>query len=105
MRQIPSGLDLARFKAAYKELLDADYEREKDAYSCRRCGAQVLSGTAYVSLHDARFPGCAGGGDVKTIDIPGCPACEPDGHTMHTCVHLAPGEEPYGFPFEERIIH
>ena len=93
MQQIPHGLRLNEFIAKYQQLLADGYEKQADGfYVCKACKMNVQEGTAYISIHDSVFPGCGGAGQVKKVPIPGCPHCEPDGHTMYTCVHIDPEE-------------
>lgn len=105
MKQIPRGLRLEEFKKTYLQLTEEGYEQDGGAYYCRACGTVAESGTAFVSLHTTLFEGCGGSGEVARISIPGCPLCEPEGYEMQACVHLAPGEEPNGYPFKERAVH
>ena len=45
-------------------------------FRCRKCGATIKTVSAQISVHEARFGGCAGWGEVINAAIPYCPSCE-----------------------------
>jgi hypothetical protein len=55
---------------------DGEFQR------CAKCRSHIEVVGASISLHDARFVNCAGGGKVCIVVIPFCPKCEtrPDDH-------------------------
>jgi len=61
-------------------ITDGEYQR------CKICQSFIEIIGAYMSLHDTRFPGCAGSGRVMRLVIPFCPKCETR-PSEYGCIH------------------
>jgi hypothetical protein len=65
---------------------------------CPKCSQPLEFVSAWLSIHDARFPECAGWGKVCRAVIPYCPRCEekPDDRG---CLHASPLRDPHQHVF------
>ncbi len=66
----------------------AEPKSEEREYKCKKCGADILFTTCYVSIHIKGFS-CAGMGEVQRLSLPFCPTCEGPPTKTSTCAHVA----------------
>lgn len=73
--------------------IDFLLERERwirghiDNGCCRACGSAIEFVQAFMSIHDARFEGCVGPGQVVRVAIPFCSFCEDKAPDEQGCFH------------------
>jgi len=64
------------------------YDKADDGYKCRVCSGTIMQTTLYISIHDTIFKGvCAGGGSVRKVPYPYCPACDGEPKILRACIH------------------
>jgi hypothetical protein len=52
------------------------YDEEHQFYRCNACELKIVCVQCYVSIHWYPWERCAGGGEVKIVQVPYCPTCE-----------------------------
>jgi hypothetical protein len=80
-------LSQEQFNQAISRHVARHYRRKGKGYVCKTDGASIKQTTCYVSVHTNLFPNCAGGGEVRTTNLPYCPKCEGAPKNTSTCVH------------------
>ena len=83
------GLNPKQLEEFFKNHINKNYGKVagEKKHICKTCGSTIQQVICYVSVHDARFSGCAGSGEVQQIPLPYCPKCEGEPKNTSTCVH------------------
>lgn len=86
----PSGrLSTNQFNQVISDHIKENYKQnDTGGMDCIKCGSEIQQTTCVVSIHDKRFSGCVGGGEVKTVPLPYCPKCEGVPQNVSTCIHV-----------------
>lgn len=74
------------FLRAYLEERKKFHFKDK-TLRCISCDTEIKEMVAYVSIHFAEFPDCAGDGAVIRMRLPYCPQCE-EWPSFEGCLHV-----------------
>lgn len=85
----PVRVSLDEFAAERKKWIEENCVTDGDLQRCKKCNAAMEIVPAFISMHDARFEQCTGGGVALRLAIPFCPKCETKPED-HGCFHEFP---------------
>lgn len=82
------GLSVQMFDETISQHIFTHYKSDNtEGMICEKCGTEIQQTTCFVSIHDKRFSGCTGDGEVRRVPLPYCPKCEGIPKRTSTCIH------------------